>query len=93
MSGLLVTVIIPTYNRRRWIGECLDSVRAQTYSRWELCLAHGAPEDVPARAWLRTQAQDDRRIKVDLLSENLGISGNSNRALALATGTSRWKTR
>ena len=64
----------------------VESVRPQTYSRWELCLAHGEPEDVPARAWLRTVAQDDRRIKVELLDENLGISGNSNRALALATG-------
>ena len=46
----------------------------------------GGPEDLAARAWLRIQAQDDRRIKVNFLQRNLGISGNSNRALELATG-------
>ena len=83
----VISVVVPVYRVALPVLKAMvESVKAQTYSRWELCLAHGAPEDLPARAWLRTVAQDDRRIKVDLLAENLGISRNSNRALALATG-------
>jgi cellulose synthase/poly-beta-1,6-N-acetylglucosamine synthase-like glycosyltransferase/glycosyltransferase involved in cell wall biosynthesis len=83
----LISIVVPVYRLPlRVLKAMVESVRAQTYTKWELCLAHGDPEDLPARAWLRMVAQDDRRIKVDLLDANLGISGNSNRALALATG-------
>ena len=83
----VISVVVPVYRVPLPVLKAMvESMKSQTYSRWELCLAHGAPEDLPARAWLRTVAQDDRRIKIDFLSENLGISGNSNRALALATG-------
>ena len=83
----VISVVVPVYRVPLPVLKAMvESVRTQSYARWELCLAHGDPEDRPARAWLRTVAQDDRRIKVDFLAENLGISGNSNRALALATG-------
>ncbi len=83
----VISVVVPVYRVPLPVLKAMvESVRRQTYSRWELCLAHGDPEDRPARAWLRIQAQDDRRIKVVFLDQNLGISGNSNRALALATG-------
>ena len=83
----VISIVVPVYKvPLRILKGMVESVRAQTYTKWELCLAHGDPEDMPARAWLRMMAQDDRRIKLDLLAENLGISGNSNRALALATG-------
>ena len=83
----VISVAVPVYRVPLPVLKAMvQSVRTQTYTRWELCLAHGDPEDRPARAWLRTLAQDDRRIKLELLDENLGISGNSNRALALATG-------
>lgn len=32
---LLVSIIIPTYNRAELIGETLDSIIAQTYTNWE----------------------------------------------------------
>lgn len=83
----VISVVVPVYRVPLTVLKAMvQSVRMQTYPRWELCLAHGDPEDRPARAWLRGLAQDDRRIKVDFLAENLGISDNSNRALALATG-------
>ena len=83
----LISIVVPVYHVALPVLKAMvESVRTQTYTHWELCLAHGAPEDLPAKAWLRAQAQDDRRIKIEFLTENLGISGNSNRALALATG-------
>ena len=83
----VISVVVPVYKVPLPVLKAMvESVRTQTYAKWELCIAHGDPEDRPARAWLRTLAQDDRRIKLELLEENLGISTNSNRALALATG-------
>jgi cellulose synthase/poly-beta-1,6-N-acetylglucosamine synthase-like glycosyltransferase/glycosyltransferase involved in cell wall biosynthesis len=83
----VISVVVPVYRVPLPVLKAMvESVRTQSYTRWELCVTHGDPEDRPARAWLRTVAQDDRRVKVDYLPENLGISGNSNRALALATG-------
>lgn len=83
----VISIVVPVYRVSFAVLKAMvDSVREQTYTRWELCLAHGYPEDEEGRAWLQELAKEDPRIKVDLLGENLGISGNSNRALALATG-------
>jgi cellulose synthase/poly-beta-1,6-N-acetylglucosamine synthase-like glycosyltransferase/glycosyltransferase involved in cell wall biosynthesis len=83
----VISVVVPVYRVDFAVLKAMvESAREQTYTHWELCLAHGYPEDQEGRAWLQELAKEDPRIKVDLLDENLGISGNSNRALALATG-------
>ena len=65
----VISVVVPVYRVALPVLKAMvESVRMQSYSRWELCLAHGDPDDRPARAWLRTTAQDDRRIKVDCLN-------------------------
>jgi cellulose synthase/poly-beta-1,6-N-acetylglucosamine synthase-like glycosyltransferase len=68
------------------LRETIDSVLAQTYDNWELCLAHGDVDDAAARAYLEGAAASDARIKVKLLDWNEGIAGNSNQALTLVTG-------
>ncbi len=35
MEKILISIIIPTYNRAHLIGETLESVSAQTYQNWE----------------------------------------------------------
>ena len=34
----LVTIIVPVYNSARYLGDCVESVLAQTYRHWELIL-------------------------------------------------------
>jgi glycosyltransferase involved in cell wall biosynthesis len=41
----LVSVIVPTLNAERYLAEALDSIAAQTYTRWEVVLVDGGSTD------------------------------------------------
>ena len=32
------TIIVPMYNVQAYISECIESVKAQTYPKWELIM-------------------------------------------------------
>lgn len=80
-----ISIVVPMYNTpEKYFKELLESITEQTYENWELCLADGSPEKVEYLEDLIQPLGD--KIKYKLLSENKGISGNSNEALKLATG-------
>lgn len=83
-----VSILVPLYNTSvDYLREMLDSVLAQTYGKWELCLADAsdaAHGDVGETA--RSYAARDARIRYRKLEANGGISENTNAALSLATG-------
>ncbi len=81
-----ISVVVPVFNPpAEYLDAMVKSVRAQTYANWELCLADAStlPHVKPL---LEAFAKQDARIKLQMLENNLGIAGNSNAALALATG-------
>ena len=87
-SGKMTTrfsIVIPLYNTRpMYLDALLESVTAQSYPPWQLCLADGSSEDFveeEVKKWL-----SDDRVRYVRLRENLGISGNTNAALDLADG-------
>src|SRR5262249_35985415 len=42
----VISIVVPVYRvSLDVLRSMVESVRTQSYSRWELCLAHGAPED------------------------------------------------
>ncbi len=83
----LVSVVTPVYNPPPDIlRQTIDSVLAQTYDNWELCLVNGSPDATEVRAVLDEYAQQDARVRVTHLPENLGIAGNTNVALEMARG-------
>ena len=45
MKTVLVSIIIPTYNRAHLIGETIDSVIAQTYKNWECIVVDDGSSD------------------------------------------------
>lgn len=82
-----ISIIVPVYDTRAaWLRRCLDSVLAQTYPEWELCVADDASPQPHVREILDEYAARDARIKVAYRRENGHISEASNSALALATG-------
>jgi GT2 family glycosyltransferase len=83
----LVSIITPVYNtEERWLREAIDSVRGQIYPHWQLCLADDASTELHVSGVLAEYAGLDDRVQVITLTENSGISGASNAALAAATG-------
>lgn len=83
----LISIVVPVYNTpERWLLKAVESVRAQTYPRWELCLADDASPEPHVRPLLEKLAASDPRIKVAYREKNGHISAASNSALELATG-------
>ena len=82
-----VSVVVPTWDPPPpFLTALLESVLAQTYARWELCIADGGSRDPEVREVLRRFGARDPRVKVRFLPANRGIAGNSQAALGLATG-------
>lgn len=84
----LISVLVPVYNPpEQALRDCLDSVIAQHYPNWELCIADDASSAAHVRPLLQDyQARYPERIKLALREENGHIVAASNSALALAEG-------
>ncbi|HEY6394737.1 MAG TPA: glycosyltransferase, partial [Candidatus Binataceae bacterium] len=83
----LISVVMPVYNTSPlFLRKAIDSVVAQIYPHWELCIADDASPSPDIRTILEEYARRDRRIKVVFRPQNGHISAASNSALELATG-------
>ncbi len=90
----LISIVVPTYQTPiPFLKDMIDSVRKQSYEKWELCIADGSlngdendTKVIRVREELNRYSMEDKRIKVVYLEENQGIAENTNQALALATG-------
>lgn len=83
----LISVLMPVYNApEKFLLRAIDSVRAQIYENWELCIADDASTAPHIRPLLEKAGREDSRIKVVLREKNGHISAASNSALELAQG-------
>jgi glycosyltransferase involved in cell wall biosynthesis len=80
--GPLVTVLLPTYNRRRSLPRALASLVRQTYRDLEIFVIRDGGEDVSD---IVRSFSDPRLIFIDR-SENRGKPHSLNEALTRATG-------
>ncbi len=83
-----ISILVPLYNTpERFLREMIDSVKAQTYRNWELCLADGSDaQHADTEAICREYQKADSRIRYQKIEKNLGISGNTNVCFSMATG-------
>ena len=90
-----ISIVVPLYRTpETFLRGMIESVQAQTYGNWQLCLADGsgsAEEETDLRSSVVQRvaaeyASADVRIRYQCLNKNLGIAGNTNAAIALADG-------
>ncbi|OUP70243.1 hypothetical protein B5F10_07170 [Anaerotruncus colihominis] len=85
---ILFSILTPLYNTpEQFLREMIESVQAQTYPNWELCLADGSDaEHNEVYKTVLSYAKRDKRIKYQKLQENRGISENTNVCIHISTG-------
>lgn len=83
----LISILVPTYNTpEKLLREMLDSVVAQSYSNWQLCIADGSEDKNIVKNIIDEYIKNEKRIVYKSLEKNEGISENTNRAFELADG-------
>lgn len=88
----LLSIVIPLYKTpRHYLKEMLDSVVAQTYTNWELCLADGSGRNNSGsesnlRSFVENRYGLDKRVRYVLLDSNKGIADNTNSGLLMVRG-------
>ncbi|MFQ3683985.1 glycosyltransferase [Roseiflexus sp.] len=83
----LISVIMPVYNAPAdLLIRAVESVLAQSYPKWELCIVDDGSSEAHVRPVLQRLARRDRRIRVQFVDQNGGIAFASNRCLAMARG-------
>ena len=78
------SVIIPNWNGKHLLEECLDSVFAQTFRELETIVVDNGSTDGSLEL-LRTRYGD--RLRLIALPDNLGYAGGNNRGIEAADGT------
>lgn len=84
-----ISILVPLYDTpERYLRAMIESVQAQTYPNWQLCLADGSDaEHMYVETICRGYQKQDDRICYERLKENSGIAGNTNACIAMAQGT------
>ena len=87
-NPVCISILVPLYNTpKEFLLQMIDSVKYQTYGKWELCLADGSdPQHSYVGEICRQYTKEDSRILYRKLDRNEGISGNTNQCLSLASG-------
>jgi glycosyltransferase involved in cell wall biosynthesis len=80
----LLSVVLPTFNRLRFLRPAIESVYAQTFSDWELIIADDG-SDLETREYLRNLAGDPR-LTVLWLAHSGRPSTVRNAGMSRATG-------
>lgn len=80
------SIIVPVYNAEKTLHRCLDSLSAQSYTDFEVCMVENGSRD-SSRAICREYAEKDPRFLLHVSEENCGPSGARNIGLDHAQGT------
>lgn len=81
----MVSIITPSYNCAKFIGECIESIQAQTYKNWEMLITDDCSTDT-SREIIQHYTNKDPRIKLYTLDTNSGAGVARNRSISEAKG-------
>lgn len=79
-----VSICVPTYNRPNLICELLDSILAQTYEHFEVIITDNS-DNIRTKELIESKYIDPR-IKYFKNESNLGMGGNTIKALSFVSG-------
>lgn len=85
MKSPLISVITPAYNAEKYISETIESILQQSFKDFEFIIIDDKSTD-QTRKIIEEYSKKDARIKLFSNSSNLGIAGNRNKGVKLATG-------
>lgn len=88
-SNYKFSILIPVYRPDvKFFTLMLDSIVAQTYDNWQICLADGSGDGYTVenvvRPYIEKYGED--KVKYIKLENNLGIAENTNAAMRMADG-------
>lgn len=82
---MLVSVIVPVYNTKKYVEKCLNSILDQSHKEIELIVINDCSPD-GVESILEKYEQKDGRVKVFNLEKNKGLSNARNYGVKQATG-------
>lgn len=85
----LVSVLTPVYNGEKYLAECIESVLAQTYKKWEYIINENCSTDRTLEI-AQQYAQQDKRIRIYCNEEFVGAVKNHNIALSKISPESKY---
>jgi teichuronic acid biosynthesis glycosyltransferase TuaG len=85
LNSPLVSVVTPLYKAEGWIAGCIESVRAQSLSDWEMVVVDDRSPDRSLDI-AHEAAGDDSRVKILSNDRNLGPGPTRNRSIESARG-------
>lgn len=85
MERPLVSVLMTSYNREKFVAEAVNSVLQSTYKEIELIICDDGSTDKTVEI-IRSIAAKDRRVRLHQNEKNLGDYPNRNMVASLATG-------
>ena len=84
-NGPLVSVLMTSYNREAFISQAIESVKASTYTNWELIISDDCSIDSTLQI-AKKHAMGDKRIQVFKNEKNLGDYQNRNKVATYSVG-------
>ena len=82
-----LSIVVPLYKTpENYLNMLVNSVKAQTYQNWELCLSDGSGENSEIGIFLSELTKSDKRIVVIPSDIQRRIVENTNRAIEAASG-------
>ena len=88
-SNYKFSILIPVYRPDvKFFTLMLDSIVAQTYDNWQICLADGSGDGYTVENVVKPYAEKygEDKVKYIKLENNLGIAENTNAAMRMADG-------
>ncbi len=79
----LISICIPSYNSEKFIAKTIESILNQSLQDFEIVVCDDGSTDQTAEI---VKSYADSRIKLYINEKNLGITGNWNKSVSLATG-------